>query len=171
MGKDKFQVTNDTEQLGSFIGEVGYKPKWALIICCVIGVALCLTMNWIAILFGVMLAGISLFLNYKVKEYKVMGIYDQGILLYPNPNKKEDSIRRIHFDEIAEWTVKSGANSADALMIQRADNEILYIVTFQTGKAANFLNKVIPNKESRKIQEEKNKQKAVKFKWPFKKRK
>ena len=171
MENKEYRTIENLDRTGNLIGKVGYKPRHAIIISCIAAGLLCLTMNWIAILLAAFIILISLFVNHLVKERLTMEIYDQYILLFDSDDN--NLVRKIDYADIVEWGCKNSENAADALMLKLSDEEVVYKNTFQIGKALRFLNKVIPDKEERRIQEEKNKEKKLKFsmpKWPFKKK-
>jgi len=163
------QKIEDITGTGTLIGEVWYKPQWAVIVCCFIAFLLCLTANYMAIILAVFIFAISFFVNHSVKDYKTVEVYDYYLIIYSAID--DETGRRILCDDIVEWTCKNGNNAADALMIELEGGEVVYKNTFQIAKLFRYLNKVIPEKESKRIQEEKNKNTKLKFSWPFKKKK
>lgn len=169
MDKSLFQKLDTIDNNGKLIGEVWYKPHTTIIICGVIAILLIFTRNIAAIILALCVAVIVFFVNTRIKDHKALGVYDEYVLVYFTDDP--EYARKINYSDIAEWTCKNGTTGDDAMMFQLADGELVYKNTFQISKAMRLMNKVLPDKESKKVQEMKNKEKKLKFDWPFKKRK
>ncbi len=171
MSEEKSQVLpiGEIKNEGKLIQEIFYKPKGATVVCLLVGLCFIVTLHPAAIALGIFILAVALFVIFKIKNYKTIGVYDRYLIIYAT--KDQNYARRIELDEIQEWTVKSGEGISDALMLKLQDGEVLFKDTFQIGLVYKSLNKVIPEKETRKIREEANKKKKLKFSWPFKKRK
>ena len=162
------QKLDDIMNEGTLIGEVWYKPQRAVILSCILAFLLILTGNILAICLAIFTLAISLFVNHAVKDYKTVDVYDSYLIVY---SSEDGMARKILFDDIEEWVCKNGTNAADALKVDLKDGEVIYKNTFQIGKLLRYMNKALPDKEAKKVQEEKNKDKKLKFSWPFKKKK
>ncbi len=154
------------ENDGILIGEVNFKPNRAIIIAFIAALALILTRHPLAIVLAAFILGIALYVHYNVKDRKTVGVYDNYLIVYGSENP--ELARRIDFEDIVEWECKTNQNGADAVMLKLNDEEVIYKDTFQLPLAAKLLRKALPAKDSRKIKEEKNKNKKLKFDNPFK---
>lgn len=151
---------------GQLIGEVFYKPHRAIIFGSITALLLAITRQPLAILLGVFVLALSLYVHYIIKDRKTLGVYDSYIIVYASDNP--NLVRKISFDDIEEWDCKANENGVDAFMIKLIDQEVIYKDTFQLPKAFKLLRKVLPLKETRKIEEEKYKKKKLKFDNPLK---
>lgn len=169
-GNEEQYVPADTiENRGNLIAEINFKPKSAPIICIIAGVVFIITLHPLAVGLGIFIIAMTIFVGVKVKDYRTMGIYDRCLILY---STEDPSLaRRIEYDDIEEWTCKSGKNSTDALYIKMKSGEIVYKNTFQISAVYRSLNKVIAKKESREVQAERNRNTKLKFSFPFRRKK
>lgn len=163
-----YVLVEDMEQEGTLIGSVMYKPYVAIVVSAIVGVLFILTGNWIAIIAGIVFFGIVILVYVNVKDRKTVDVYDEYLILYHTDEPEYG--RRIDYYEIAEWTIKNGSSSSDSLMIRLKDGEVIYKDTFLSGKVYRYVNKAIPQLETRYLQAEENKKKKLKFRWPFKKK-
>lgn len=161
----KMVMLEEIQDCGNFIMDVFYKPKGAPIVCGIISILLIITLNWIAIILGVFVLAIILFVQFKIEDYKTMTIYDRSVVIYDTHDLNK--ARKVCYEDVEEWTVKSSEGISDAVMLKLKDGEVVYKDTFQTSIAYKQLNKIMPEKESRAVQAEKNKQRSAKFKFKF----
>ena len=159
----------EIENKGTLIGEIFYKPKMPTIICVVVGIVCVASLKPVAVALGAFILAVAVFVIFKIKDYKTIGIYDSYLIVYST--KDPNYARRIEFNDIVEWTCKSSEGISDALMLKLKSGEILYKDTFQTSLVYKTMNRVIPEKETRKVREAESKKKKLKFSWPFKKKK
>lgn len=150
---------------GTLVKEVFYKPKSAPYICAIFSLLLVITLNWVAIILGVFVFAFVLFVSFKIEDYKTMNIYDRCIVIYDTHDLNK--ARKVNYEDVEEWTVKSSEGISDALMLKLKNGDVVYKDTFQTGIAYKELNKIMPEKESRAVQAEKNKKRSAKFKFKF----
>ena len=161
---EKYLPIAEVDLDGELVGSVMYKTKLAPILCSIVAVALCLTLNWILILFAIFILGLAFFITKYVKDQKVADIYDTFIIVYL---EDEGLARRIDYDNVVEWTCKHNDSGVDAIMLILEDGETIYKDTFAISKAYKMLNKLIPLKESRKVKEAKDRKFKLKFQNPF----
>lgn len=159
----KYISVEELTDCGSLIKEISYKPKTAPYVCAGLAAVLLITMNWIAIILGIFIIAFILFVTFKIEDYRTLTIYDQCIVVYDRKNL--DLARKITYDEVEEWTVKSAEGITDALMLKLKDGDVIYKDTFQTSDVYKALKKIIPMKETREVRAEKNRQKKVKFRF------
>lgn len=156
---------NEITGCGNCIKNIMFKPKSAPIICGVFALLLLLIRSWISIALAIFTIAMVLYVALKVDDYKTISIYDNCIVLYDT--KQPELARKIDYADVVEWTVKASEGASDALMLKLSSGEILYKDTFQVSLVYKELNKLMPEKESRAIQAEKNKQTSAKFKFRF----
>lgn len=166
--KSPICLVSEIENNGSLIKEIFYKPQTATIICCIVAVLFIATMKTYAIILGVFILAIAVFVIFKIKDYKTLGIYDTYVIVYSTEDPNYG--RRVEMDEITEWCCKNSQGMSDAVMLRLNTGEVIYKDTFQTNKAFKALDKIIPSKETQAIKAAENKKKKLKFSWPFKKK-
>ena len=103
--KDKFDYLpiEEVKGQGSFVKAVCFKPKKAPIICIILGILLMIPNNMYVRLLGAFFILMALAVLKLVKDFKVMDIFDQGIMYYGDREAK--SAIFIPFDEIESWNV------------------------------------------------------------------
>ncbi len=154
--KIEFVRIEELKPEGKLIKKIGFKSRFSEILFFIIGVALCVTLNIYAILLGLFLIAISFFVFKFVKDYKTMDIYEKGIVIYATEN---DSMAiYVPYDDLQEWTGKySEYGSPEAIMFKLKNGEKIYKNSFLSNKAFFHLNKLIGEKESKRIKAEKRK--------------
>ncbi len=154
--KIEFVKREEINPEGKLIKKIGFKSKMSEILFLVVGLALCATLNIYAILLGLFLIAISFFVFKFVKDYKTMDIYEKGIIIYAT---EDDSMATyISYDDLQEWTGKySEYGSPEAIMFKLKTGETIYKNSFLANSAFLHLNKLIGEKESKRIKAEKRK--------------
>ena len=155
---------NEIEREGNLLAQIGFKSNTALIASVIFGLLLCATMIWGLIIAGVVVLALAVFVQMKVKDYKVMDIYDTNLIIY---DLDDNNAFRLELSKVKEWTCKHGGAGADAIMLTLDNGEVIYKDTFLLGKAYRNLNKVMPEKESQALKDEENKKSKLKFDIPF----
>ncbi|MBR0473386.1 MAG: hypothetical protein IJJ19_00130 [Erysipelotrichaceae bacterium] len=167
--EEKIKATeiNAINITGNLVKSIMFKNNISAYIIMVCGAFLFLLRNIWGYLLGVFSIGIALFVLLKVKDHKVMDIYDDAIVMYADDEGK--TAAKISFDEIIEWTIQNNASGVDAVMLKLKSGEVIYKNTFQVSKCYDTLMKFISERESRVIQMEKNRQKEFNLKENVKK--
>ena len=166
--KDKYVAIDNISRDGDLRLALKYKPRLAYFTCLAVGCLLCITLHWAAIVMGLFLICLAVFMELTVKDYQVMDIYENFLIVYDLEN---DKARRIEFDDIVEWTCKHGMTNADSVMIKLQDGEYIYKDSFLSNRAYRVLNKLMPKKESQIVKDKENAKSKLKFDIPFIKRK
>lgn len=156
---------NEITGCGKLIKNIMFKPKAAPIVCTFFAILLILIKSWISIALAIFTIVMVVYVALKVKDYKTISIYDNCIVLYDT--HQTDLARKIDYSDVVEWTVKASQGASDALMLKLNTGEIIYKDSFQVSSVYRELNKLMPERESRAIQAEKNKQSSAKFKFRF----
>ena len=168
---NKYVPKNTLEIEETLICDIYYKPTFSLILGALFGVLMFFTGNILAIVLGVFVLAFVLFVYLKVQDYITLSIYPSFVLVYQLGNS--EMVRKIYYEDVEEWTCKDSEGKSNAVMIKLKTQEVIYKDTFQTSKAYGKFDKIMHEKETRAIQQEKNRQRELKFKfkWPFKKKK
>lgn len=166
--KLEYQNIQDVKTKGDLAKNIGYKPLFATYAGLAIGVLLMLTLKIPLIIMGAVFIVFALFVLFKVKDYKTMDIYSEGVTVYA----LEDDNRAIFipFDDIQEWTTKKTPSGSEAVFLLLNDGTNIYKDTFQASIAFRTLNRYIQNKESNYLKMQKLNEKPL-FTNPFKKKK
>ena len=111
------------------------------------------------------------FVFLKVEDYLTLSIFPTFVLVYQLGST--EMVRKINYEDIEEWTCKDNEGKSNCVMIKLKTQEVIYKDTFQSSKVYGKFDKIMHEKETRAIQQEKNRQREFKFKfrWPFKKKK
>ncbi len=168
---NKYVPKSTVEIEETLICDIGYKPTTSLILGVIFGVLMFFTGNILAIVLGVFVLAFAIFVYLKVADYITLSIYPSFVLVYQLKN--EEMVRKIYYEDIEEWTCKDAEGKSNSVMIKLKTQEVIYKDTFQTSKVYGKFDKIMHEKETRAIQQEKNRQREFKFKfkWPFKKKK
>lgn len=146
---------------------VNYKPVFPQLLIALLGCA-CVYFGHIAsILLGLFLVGLSLLVQFGVKDYHLFDIYDDRLAIYdPNSGSVEETIP---FSDIEEWNINRA--KPYSLYLRLKDGRQILRETYQIAKVNKALRKYIDKKESIQLQKELNKNKKLTFRNPFKRRK
>ena len=151
----EYKDIKDIKLEGKFLKAVCFKPKIAPLICLILGILLMIPNNLYVRLMGLVFIIMSFIVFKFVKDYKVLDIFDNGVLLYDiDNNNKEDFI---NFDDIEMWTVKH-ENGHDTIEFTLKDGELIIKDSFEADRAYRLLYNLLKEKEERYIQAQKNKE-------------
>ena len=158
---------NELNLSGKYLNTIMYKPTLSIYIIFFCSIFLLLFVHQLfAILLGIFLAVMSAFVMFGVQDYKVADVYDDGILIYADETGEKGA--KINLEDIVEWSVLSNDTASNAIMLKLQDGRTIYKNTFQMNKAYKSLMAVLNGKETRQIEMEKNKNKELVFRNPFK---
>ena len=114
--------------------------------------------NLVAIIAGVCLVGLGVYLLVKMKDFPTMDIYEKALVLYTSPESKK--VVRIPYEDINQWSIENKEGQMSAIKLIMNSGLTVYQPTFQLDKAARHLSQLIYEKETRII----NKKEALKKK-------
>ena len=154
MDELKYQNIEDVKTQGNFYKAINFKPKMAPIVCSIIGLALLFVNSLIARILGAFFILLSLVVFKELKDYKVMDIFDKGILVYGDRENKLACF--IPFDLIKEWSINRD-NGNDTVELKLNDDSIVMKNTFESNKVYNALTYLIKEKDKNYIRAQKNK--------------
>ena len=133
---------------GSLVIRIGFKPKKAPITIAIVGVLMLMPNNLILRLLGLFFIAMACAVLFYVKDYRVMDIYDQGLLVYEDD--KGEKACFIGFDEIECWEVVH-EGGYDSARFQLYDGTVFFKNTFEVNKVFKTLNIIIKEKEAHYI--------------------
>ncbi|MBO7698102.1 MAG: hypothetical protein J6S38_03580 [Erysipelotrichaceae bacterium] len=154
----EFNRVEEVKAQGRFVKAIGFKPKTAPIVCIVIGVLLIAIRNIYTIILGVFFILMALLVLRLVKDYKVMDIFDEGIMVYGDKENKTACF--IPFSEIKMWSIRR-EDGHDAIMLELESGEKLFKDTFEVDKVYRTLYSLIREKEDKYIEAQKNKDRPL----------
>ena len=168
---NKYVPKSTLELEETLICDINYKPTFSLILGAIFGILMFFTGNIIAIVLGIFVLAFVIFVHFKVEDYLTLSIYPSYVLVYKLDSS--ELVRKIYYEDIEEWTCKDSDGKSNCVMIKLKTQEVIYKDTFQSSKVYGKFDKIMHEKETRAIQQEKNRQREFKFKfkWPFKKKK
>lgn len=158
--KDKFDYLpiEEVKGQGSFVKAVCFKPKKAPIICIILGILLMIPNNMYVRLLGTFFILMALAVLKLVKDFKVMDIFDQGIMYYGDREAK--SAIFIPFDEIESWNVDHSGGH-DVVEVKLKDGRQIMRDTFEADLAYKALYSLIREKDLKYIQAKKDAEKPL----------
>ncbi len=166
----EYKDVKKVETQGKLVKEIGYKPIGATVVGLVISVGLIVLRNKFSIILGLFFLILDLIVLFAVKDYKVMDIYENGVLIYDLENTS--LVYFLPFDQISKWTVKRENGANDAVYFQLTSQAEIYKNTFQSAKAFRCLNSLIGEKEEMAIKSKEYGNKVdISFKNLFKRKK
>lgn len=141
----KFVKTEEINPSKELKLSVGFKPKTPQYACAVVGILLILVNNTLSKVLGVFFILMSLAVVFLVKDYKVMDIYDEGVVVYADKNSSMGCF--IKYDLVKEWGINR-EQGHDEITLTLLDNSRVSRNTFQASKIFKLLNTYMNEKES-----------------------
>lgn len=143
-----YEYKQELEENGKLIGEIGYKPTESILFILIVGIV-CLYVfhNKFGYLFGGFLIIVGSISQIVAREKEVVEVYDDAILLYDEKDKER--VLRLPLDRIIEWNITREPDYAITITLD--NDQEFKAVTFQTEKAYNLLNKVLPDKSQSEV--------------------
>ena len=109
MNEIKYVDIADCKSQGNFLKAVCFKPKKAPLICLILGVLLMIPNNIYVRLLGVFFIFMSFLVIKLVRDFKVMDIFDKGIMFYINLcNAYNESLGSAAKYDASQYEVKAG---------------------------------------------------------------
>ena len=146
------------ESKGNFVKAVCFKPKKAPIFCIVLGILLLMPNNLIVRILGIFFIAMAVAVLKLVNDFKVMDIFDQGIMFYGDTEAKTACF--VSFDEIESWNV-SHENGHDTVEIKLNDGRKIVKDTFEADKAYKALYALLKEKDEKYLKALKDREKAL----------
>lgn len=154
----EFRNIEEIKTKGNFVKAICFKPKKAPIVCAIIGVLLIALRNIYTIILGVFFIAMAVLVIKLVEDYKVMDIFDQGILIYGDRENKTGCF--IPFTDIKVWSIKR-EDGHDLVELELESGEKIGRETFEADKAYRSLYSLIREKEDKYIEAQKNKDRPL----------
>ena len=143
-----YQPTGEVKAEGNFVKNINFKPTVPIYVCIIAGVLICLVKGLLFKLLGAFFILMGLIVLFAIKDYKVMDIFDKGIMFYSDKNGQMASF--VKYDLIASWKCDKD-NANDRLVFTLQDGSRIERSTFQVNAAYNAINTYIPEKEENHI--------------------
>ncbi len=145
----------DVKTEGRFLKAICFKPKTAPIVMIVVGILMFIPRIFLLALLGLFFIAMSVMVLFLVKDYKVLDIFDQGIMIYGD--KEARTACFIPFDDIKTWTVKRD-NGHDTAEFTLQDGSVIIKDSFEVDKAYRTLYGLIKEKEEKYIKMQKDRE-------------
>lgn len=151
----KYQKIEDIKVDSKLVKSVNFKPKAAPIICGLVGFGILFINNILARILGVFFIVMAGLVLYLVQDKKTIDVYEKGCVIY---NSKDNSLAYyLDFENVKEWDV-SHDNGHDTIVFKLIDDNKALVDTFESNKAYDALQKVIPDKNYLVMQAKRNKE-------------
>ena len=163
-----YRPVEECESKGSFVKAIGFKPDrapWIILAC---GIAMMIPNNMIVRLLGTFCILMALAVLRFVQDYKVMDIFDQGIMFYGDREARTACF--VPFADMKSWTV-SHDNGHDTIEIRLNDDGLIVKDTFQADKAYRVLSGLVREKDEKYIRAKEDQKRPLTFRWPWKNKK
>lgn len=151
----KYIDLRDLKTKGKFLKAINFKPKIAPLMCLIVGMLLFIPNNLYVRLIGLVFIIMSFIVFRFVKDYKVIDIFDEGVLIYNSENENEGMF--IEFDDIQKWAINH-QNGHDTIEFTLNNGKKIIKDSFEVDRAYRLLYNLIKEKEERYIQAQKNKE-------------
>lgn len=140
---------------GKFLKAICFKPKTAPIVMIVVGLLMFIPKIFLLALLGLFFIVMSAVVLVFVKDYKVLDIFDKGVLIYGDKEAKLACF--IPYEEIKTWTVKR-ENGHDTAEFTLLDDSRIIKDSFEVDKAYRTLYGLIKEKEEKYIKMQKDRE-------------
>ena len=151
----EYMPVAEVKPQGRFVKEIGFKPKMAPIIITAIGIVLLIPNSLYSRLLGFLMIALALLVLLKVKDFKVMDIFDKGIMFYGDRDAKYASF--LPFEDIAMWKMDREAGH-DSIYFELNNGMKIIKDTFEADRVYKTLYPLIKEKEYNYIKMEKAKE-------------
>lgn len=156
--ENRYIPVEECKAEGNFVKAICFKPKKAPIVCIVIGVLLLLINNLVARLLGVFFILMAVAVMKLVKDFKVMDIFDKGIMFYGDRETKTALF--VPFDNVESWIVNHD-NGHDTVEVKLKDGTKIIKDTFEADRAYKALYTLIREKDEKYIKAMKDREKPL----------
>ena len=156
--ENRYIPVEECKSEGNFVKAICFKPKKAPIVCLITGILLMIPNNMIVRLLGVFFILMALGVMKLVRDYKVMDIFDKGIMFYGDRETKTACF--VPFEEIESWLV-SHENGHDTVEIKMKDGGRIIKDTFEADRAYKTLYSLIREKDEKYIQALKDRERPL----------
>ncbi len=162
MNNEELRDIKEIRPVGNPIKAITYKPYFACYVCIAAGIGMLLLRQWAFLILGAIFIASAVFVLLKIKDHKVLDIYQDGVLIYATGDETKGMF--IKYDDLKEWTTKTAQGGSEAVYFLLSNGLQIYKDTFQASAAYRELIKLQENKESEHIRLEKMKGEPFSFK-------
>ena len=148
----------DCKPEGSFVKAICFKPKKAPIVCLVIGVLLMIVNNLFVRLLAIVFLAMAVVVLKLVRDFKVMDIFDKGIMFYGDEQAKTALF--VSFDDMESWNVNHEGGH-DTVEIKFKDGRMIIKDTFEADQAYKALYSLVKEKDERYLKALKDREKPL----------
>ena len=132
---------------GNPVRTIMYKNNTAVYLAIPIAIGRILIRHILTIITGIVLLAAVFFALTKVRDHKVMDMYDDCLVIYDEKNP--ELARKLLLEDIYEWTIRDSNQNASCAIFTMNYGERVTRNTFQLVKCYNTLRDLMPDKESR----------------------
>ena len=154
----KYIPVEECKAKGSFVKAVCFKPKKAPVACLVLGCLMLIPNDLFIRLLGAFFILMALAVLKLVRDFKVMDIFDQGIMFYGDEQAKTACF--VDFEEIESWLV-SHEDGHDTVDVKCKDGSRIIKDTFEADKAYRALSSLIREKDEKYLKALKDREKPL----------
>ena len=156
--ENRYIPVEECRSEGNFVRAVCFKPKKAPVVCMILGILLMIPDNMIVRLLGVFFILMALAVLRFVKDFKVMDIFDKGIMFYGDREAK--TALYVPFEEVESWIVNHD-NGHDTVEVRLKDGTRIIKDTFEADRAYKALYTLIREKDEKYIKALKDREKPL----------
>lgn len=148
----------DCKPQGNFVKAICFKPKKAPIICIALGILMMIPNNLYVRLLGVFFIFMSFVVLKLVRDFKVMDIFDKGIMFYGDEEARTAYF--LPFEQMESWLIKH-EDGHDTVEVKMIDGRQIIKDTFEADKAYKALYSLVREKDLKYIEALKNREKSL----------
>ena len=138
---------------------LGSKPYFAIYVSIAMAIFLIVTVN-IQIL-GWIILPFAIFVLIKGANQRLIDFYQDHFVYF-----KSNTIYRVRYDEISEWSSKQGNQMGDLILVKLNNGQFVNIETYRAAAIVKQFNRLLGEKEASRVKNKK--MKNTPCKWPWK---
>ena len=154
----KYIPVEECKAQGNFVKAVCFKPKKAPIVCIILGMAMFIPNNLYIRILGLFFILMAFAVLKLVKDYKVMDIFDEGVMVYGDHDAKLAYF--FTFDEMKSWLVNH-EDGHDTIEFKLNDGTYIVKDTFEAEKAYRALYSLVKEKDEKYLNALKDREKPL----------
>ena len=122
------------------VATIMYKMNVKTFIIGMVAILLLVSFVQVARIIGYIFVAIACFVYFRIKDQKVMEIYDDCIVLYDTEEK--DKALLIKLDDLISYSCNKYEDGFNVVVLRTESGDVIYCETFESNKANKYLRKI-----------------------------
>lgn len=132
MKEIKYKNLNEIKIESKLLKRIKYKSIILEILPIFVGLPLLFVNLIIVKIVGIVFIGTSIISMLKIKDYRVVDIFENGFLFYNEKNNEEGSF--VKFENVRAWKTNTEKDDFGCILVELDDNTLIKKQTFQTTR-------------------------------------